>query len=73
MSLQAGTKLGPYEILTAIGAGGQGEVYKARDTRLDRVFAIKILSDHLADRPELRERFEREARTIATIRAISGN
>ena len=63
--LNAGTKLGPYEIQVQIGAGGMGEVYKARDTRLDRIVAIKVLPVHLADRPDLRERFEREARTIA--------
>src|ERR1700687_1572902 len=67
MSLNAGTRLGPYEILSAVGAGGMGEVYRARDTRLDRVVAIKILPDHLADRTELRERFEREARTVASL------
>ena len=48
------TKLGPYEILSQIGAGGMGEVYKARDTRLDRIVAIKVLPAHLADRPDLR-------------------
>lgn len=63
--LTAGTKLGPYEITGAIGAGGMGEVYRARDTRLDRVVAVKVLPPHLADRPELRERFEREARAVA--------
>jgi predicted Ser/Thr protein kinase len=67
MSVNAGTRLGPYEILSAIGAGGMGEVYKARDTRLDRIVAIKVLPTHLADRSELRERFEREARTIASL------
>ena len=67
MPLSAGTKLGPYEILSAIGAGGMGEVYKARDTRLDRIVAIKVLPAHLADRAELRERFEREAKTIASL------
>jgi eukaryotic-like serine/threonine-protein kinase len=67
MPLSAGTKLGPYEVLSAIGAGGMGEVYKARDTRLDRIVAIKVLSTHLADRSELRERFEREAKTIASL------
>src|ERR1700682_4865969 len=67
MSVKAGTRLGPYEILTAIGAGGMGEVYRARDTRLDRIVAIKVLPTHLADRSELRERFEREARTIASL------
>ena len=67
MPLSAGTKLGPYEILSAIGAGGMGDVYKARDTRLDRTVAIKVLPTHLADRSELRERFEREAKTIASL------
>src|SRR5271169_4804807 len=67
MGLRTGTQLGPYEILSAVGAGGMGEVYKALDTRLDRVVAIKILPDHLADRAELRERFEREARTVASL------
>ena len=65
--LNAGTKLGPYEITGAIGAGGMGEVYRARDTRLDRIVAIKVLPTHLADRSELRERFEREAHTIASL------
>jgi serine/threonine protein kinase/tetratricopeptide (TPR) repeat protein len=65
--LTSGSKLGPYEILGALGAGGMGEVYRARDTRLDRIVAIKVLSTHLADRPEIRERFEREARTIASL------
>src|ERR1700689_734233 len=67
MMLATGTKLGPYEITGAIGAGGMGEVYRARDTRLDRIVAIKVLPSHLADRSELRERFEREARTIASL------
>src|SRR5712671_463727 len=67
MPLSAGTKLGPYEVLSAIGAGGMGEVYKARDTRLNRIVAIKVLPTHLADRSELRERFEREARSIASL------
>src|ERR1700681_4492520 len=67
MSLAPGTRLGAYEILSALGAGGMGEVYKARDTRLDRMVAIKVLPTHLADRAELRERFEREARTIASL------
>jgi serine/threonine protein kinase len=65
--LNSGAKLGPYEVVSAIGAGGMGEVYKARDTRLDRIVAIKVLPAHLADRPDLRERFEREARTIASL------
>jgi eukaryotic-like serine/threonine-protein kinase len=67
MTIASGTKLGPYEILAAIGAGGMGEVYKARDTRLDRIVAIKVLPAHLADRAELRERFDREAKTIASL------
>src|SRR5271169_6622545 len=67
MAIQPGHHLGPYEILAAIGAGGMGEVYKARDTRLDRIVAIKVLPLHLADRAELRERFEREAKTIASL------
>ena len=67
MTLAVGTKLGPHEILAPIGAGGMGEVYKARDTRLDRIVAIKVLPDHLSNKPDLRERFEREARTIASL------
>src|SRR6266581_6873425 len=67
MALTSGTRLGPHEILSAIGAGGMGEVYRARDTRLNRTLAIKVLPPHLADRSELRERFEREARTIASL------
>jgi Tol biopolymer transport system component/predicted Ser/Thr protein kinase len=67
MAILSGKRLGPYEILSAIGAGGMGEVYRARDTRLERIVAVKILPDHLSDRAELRERFEREARTIASL------
>src|SRR5579872_5961582 len=67
MATLLGKRLGPYEILSAIGAGGMGEVYRARDTRLERIVAIKVLPTHLADRSELRERFEREARTIASL------
>src|SRR5271155_5229532 len=65
MALTAGTKLGPYEILGELGAGGMGEVYRARDTRLDRTVAIKILPEHLSSDPGRRARFEREARTIS--------
>jgi Tol biopolymer transport system component/tRNA A-37 threonylcarbamoyl transferase component Bud32 len=67
MPLSAGTRLGPYEILAPIGAGGMGEVYRARDTRLERTVAIKVLPHHLASSPELRQRFEREAKTIASL------
>src|SRR5207342_1848191 len=64
MPLTAGTRLGPYEILAAIGAGGMGEVYRARDTRLDRTVAIKILHDI---HPDLTPRFAREAKAIAAL------
>jgi len=67
MSLVAGTRLGPYEIQSAIGAGGMGEVYKARDTRLDRTVAIKILPTELSSDDERRTRFAREAKTIASL------
>ena len=67
MTLQPGARLGPYEILSALGAGGMGEVYKARDTRLDRTVAIKILPDTLAADPQFRERFDREARAISQL------
>ncbi len=61
MPLSPGTTLGPYEIQSQLGAGGMGEVYKATDTRLDRTVAIKVLLAHVADDPDLRQRFEREA------------
>jgi len=67
MSLASGTKLGPYEITGAIGAGGMGEVYRARDTRLDRTVAIKVLPAHLAETPEAKQRFEREARAVSAL------
>src|ERR1700690_623358 len=67
MALASGTKLGPYEIQSPLGAGGMGEVYRARDTRLDRTVAVKILPSHLSDSPEARQRFEREARTISSL------
>src|SRR6202049_1894803 len=67
MAVNPGTRLGSYEVVAQIGAGGMGEVYKARDTRLDRIVAIKVLPAHLADRAELRERFDREAKTIASL------
>jgi serine/threonine protein kinase/Tol biopolymer transport system component len=67
MSLTAGARLGPYEVIAAIGAGGMGEVYKARDTRLDRIVALKLIQTHVAASPEFRERFEREARAISAL------
>ena len=67
MTLARGDRLGPYEISEAIGAGGMGEVFRARDTRLDRSVAIKVLPAHLAFSPELRERFDREARAISAV------
>jgi Tol biopolymer transport system component/tRNA A-37 threonylcarbamoyl transferase component Bud32 len=67
VELAPGTRLGPYEVASALGAGGMGQVYKARDTRLDRTVAIKILPESLARDPGFRERFEREARLIAQV------
>src|ERR671934_382591 len=67
MPLTSGTRLGPYEIISPIGSGGMGVVYKARDTRLDRTVAIKILPDALASDPRFRERFDREARAISQL------
>ncbi|PYR55253.1 MAG: hypothetical protein DMF85_20055 [Acidobacteria bacterium] len=67
MSLGPGTRIGPYQIESAIGAGGMGEVYRAVDTRLDRAVAIKILPPHLAASAGFRERFEREARAISSL------
>ena len=67
MTLNPGTRLGPYEIQAAIGAGGMGEVYRARDTRLDRIVAIKILPAQFASDSALRERFDREARVISSL------
>src|SRR5271163_4660169 len=65
MPLSPGVRLGSYEILDAIGAGGMGEVYRAKDTRLGREVAIKVLPSHLTQSPDLRARFEREAKTIS--------
>ena len=65
MAITTGTKLGPYEVQSPLGAGGMGEVYRARDSRLDRTVAIKVLSSHHSSDPSVRQRFEREARTIS--------
>jgi serine/threonine protein kinase len=67
MALTSGTKLGPYEILAPLGAGGMGEVYRAKDTRLDRAVAIKVLPSHLSSDPELKQRMEREAKAISAL------
>src|SRR5213082_307251 len=67
MALISGTKLGPYQIQALIGAGGMGEVYSARDTRLDRSVAIKVLAASLANDPERLRRFEQEARAVAAL------
>src|ERR1700690_3334489 len=67
MSIASGTKLGPYEIQSELGAGGMGEVYRGRDTRLDRQVAIKVLAAHLSSSPELKQRMEREARAISSL------
>src|SRR6202451_3876581 len=67
MALSAGTKFGPYEIESPLGEGGMGEVYRARDLRLDRAVAIKVLASHLSSSPELKQRMEREARAISAL------
>ncbi len=67
MTLTSGTKLGPYEIQSPLGAGGMGEVYRAKDTRLERTVAIKVLPSHLSSDPELKQRMEREARAISAL------
>ena len=67
MALASGVRLGPYEVLAALGKGGMGEVYKARDTRLDRTVAIKVLPEHVANDPDLKQRFEHEARAVAAL------
>jgi len=67
MPLTSGITLSPYQILSPLGAGGMGEVYKARDTRLDRTVAIKVLPEHVASDPDLRQRFEREAKTTSSL------
>src|ERR1700741_2442479 len=67
MPLSAGKRLGSYEILAIVGIGGMGEVYKARDARLDRIVALKVLPEHVASDPDLRARFEREAKAISSL------
>ena len=67
MTLDTGTRLGPYEIETPIGAGGMGEVYRAKDTRLERVVAIKVLPTHFSERTDLKQRFDREAKVISNL------
>ena len=67
MALTSGTKLGPYEIQSPLGAGGMGEVFRALDTRLDRTVAVKVLASHLSSSPELKQRMEREARSISSL------
>jgi serine/threonine protein kinase len=67
MALTSGTKFGPYEIVSALGAGGMGEVYRARDLRLNRTVAIKVLPSHLSGDSEAKERFDREARSISSL------
>src|ERR1700690_3689223 len=67
MALTSGTKLGPYEVVSPLGAGGMGEAYRARDTRLDRTVAIKILPEHLSENPDAKQRFDREARAISSL------
>src|SRR5260221_9622643 len=67
MVIAPGTRLGPYEVLAPLGAGGMGEVYRARDTRLDRTVAIKVLPQHLSASDDVKQRFEREARAISSL------
>ena len=67
MTLATGTTLGPYELISPLGAGGMGEVYRATDTRLDRTVAIKVLPYHLSSNPKQRQRFEREASAVSAL------
>ena len=67
MTLSSGTQLGPYEIMSPLGAGGMGEVYRAKDTRLKRDVAVKVVPEHLAKDPTALNRFEREAQAVAAL------
>jgi serine/threonine protein kinase len=67
MALTPGIGLGPYEIQSPIGSGGMGEVYRTKDTRLDRTVAVKVLPSHLSENPEAKQRFDREARAISSL------
>src|ERR1700745_2480205 len=67
MPLALGSRLGPYEIQSSVGAGGMGEVYRAKDTRLDRIVAIKVLPSHLSSDPELKQRMDREATATSSL------
>jgi len=67
MALDIGSSLGPYEIVAKLGEGGMGEVYRAKDTRLGRDVAVKVLPQHLSSNPEIRARFEREAKTVSSL------
>src|ERR671933_392126 len=67
MTISSGSRLGPYEVVAPLGAGGMGEVWKARDTRLDRSVAIKVLPAEFAENVQLKLRFEREAKTISQL------
>src|SRR5262245_18692633 len=67
MSLALGVRLGPYEVVAPLGAGGMGEVYRARDTRLNRDVAVKVLPQHLSSNPQTRARFEREAKAVSSL------
>ena len=69
MALSPGNRLGPYEIVGLLGAGGMGEVYRAKDTRLGREVAVKVLPQHLTSNPEIRARFDREAKTVSSLRS----
>ena len=67
MTLGPGARLGPYALVAQLGAGGMGEVYKATDTRLNRTVAVKVLPEHVASDPNLKQRFEHEAKTLAAL------